>query len=84
MVKLALIVALAVFVWFVIVRPLLGDEDKKNSKKQSKHNQIQSEEMRECEVCGTFCALNEGISQKNDFFCSKQCYEKFIESKKQD
>lgn len=86
MVKIALIVALLAFMWFMIVRPLLKGEDnkKQGARRQSRHTQIQSEEMRECGVCGTFCALNEGISQKESFFCSKQCYEKFIESKEQD
>lgn len=86
MVKIALFVALLAFVWFMIVRPLLkGQDDKHNhTKKSSKHKQIQSEEMCECGVCGTFCAINEGIRQNKEFFCSKQCYEKFIEFKKQD
>lgn len=68
--KLLLIVVVIAIVYFTFFKkkPL------KNSTKSDE--KLQSNDMIECSICGTYVELGESIISNNKYYCSNECMEK--------
>jgi YHS domain-containing protein len=73
----------AVLIGFFIYRLLFKKGDsglfKKKKKKYSWQEQDKAiAEMKKDPICGTYIPENQAIRYKDEYFCSKECKEKFI------
>ena len=69
--KLLLVIGVVGFVYFLFIKK------KPIRKKHTKTKEdIQSNDMIECEECGIYCELNDTILSNNKYYCSTQCLKK--------
>ena len=72
--KVLLVLAVIGFVYFAFIKkkPVKNTTDVKTKKKEK----LQSNDMVECAVCGTYSELGETIISSNKYYCSNECLEK--------
>lgn len=64
---LTIVLIVVVYFFFIKKRPL-SNEAGKNQKKSDK-----TDEMVECEECGTYVSLDEALIRDGEYFCSNEC-----------
>ncbi|MBE0492458.1 MAG: Prokaryotic metallothionein [Sulfurospirillum sp.] len=66
--KILILAAILFGLYFIFFRKT--SEPRSSQKKEQKRN---SDEMLECNECGTFVSSREAIIKDGQFFCSKEC-----------
>lgn len=69
--KLLLVIAVIAIIYFAFIKkkPLKNTKTKNDEK-------LQSNDMVECNACGTYVELSESIISNNKYYCSDECLEK--------
>jgi len=65
MIKYLVVIGVIAFVYYVFI--------KKKPTKKSKKDDVQTNEMVECEKCGIYCELDEAILSGGKYYCSVEC-----------
>jgi len=70
--KLLLIIAVVYIVYFFFIKkkPIRQNDTKSGSSKES---DIKSNDMIECNKCGTYAEVSESILSNGKYYCSKEC-----------
>lgn len=71
--KLLLVIAVIGIVYFMFFKkkPI-----KSTTTKTKKDEKLQSNDMVECDTCGTYVELGESIISNNKYYCSSECVDK--------
>ncbi len=69
--KFLLVIGVIAFVYFIFIK-------KKPAVKQTKENpknkdEVQSNDMVECEECGVYAEINDSILSNSKYYCSQEC-----------
>ena len=73
MIKYLVVIGVIAFIYFFFIKkkPLNN-----TPKKQTKQEDIQSNDMVECSSCGIYFELSDGIVSSSKYFCSNECVKK--------
>ena len=71
--KVLLVIAVIGIVYFMFIKkkPLKNSEAKSKKKEQ-----VESNDMVECETCGVYSELSDSILSGSKYYCSTECLEK--------
>ena len=71
--ELLLIIAVIGIVYFMFIKkkPL-----KSSQQKSKKRDEVESNDMVECQTCGVYSELNDSILSGSKYYCSPECLEK--------
>ena len=75
--KILLVVVVIAFVYFIFIKkkPAVRQKKKDSTEKKSKE-EVQSNDMIECEECGIYCEVDDTILSNNKYYCSQECLKK--------
>ncbi|MDA3908034.1 MAG: PP0621 family protein [Sulfurimonas sp.] len=71
------VIGLIVVVYFIFIkkRPAVR-QNKKDSTQKKSEEEVQSNDMVECEKCGIYCEVDDTILSNNKYYCSQECLKK--------
>lgn len=73
MILKVLLVALVIGIVYFIVIKKKPIQNKKNTPKNTKRENHESNDMVSCSTCGTYAELSETIISNNKYYCSDEC-----------